>query len=141
MLGCLGSFLLFHYVSAIQPATRPPPRRRPAGGSGAAFGLHDLPPLRLCCVYIYGVLGAHYEQNNTNSDNGKKKKNPFLLLSPLLPTTSYSVSDGGIRAHDLRRAHMMRFLRAFTRLMALKDAIRFVGSNSTKLASFEAFKA
>ena len=36
---------------------------------------------------------------------------------------------------------MMRFLRAFTCLMALKDAIRFVGSNSTKLASFEAFEA
>ena len=90
------------------------------------------------------MLGAHYEQNNTNSDNGKKEKekNPFLLLNPLLPTTSYSVSDGGIRAHDLRRwAHMMRFLRAFTCLMALKDAIRFVGSNSTKLASFEAFEA
>ena len=141
MLGCLGSFLLFHYVSAIQPATRPPPLRRPAGGSGAVLGLHDLPLLRLCCVYIYGVLGAHYEQNNTNSDNGRKEKNPFLLLTPLLPATSYSVSDGGIRAHDLRRAHMMRFLRAFTCLMALKDAIRFVGSNSTKLASFEAFEA
>ena len=79
MLGCLGSFLLFHYVSAIQPATRPPPQRRPAGGSGAVLGLHDLPPLRLCCVYIYGVLGAHYEQNNTNSDNGKKKKRKILL--------------------------------------------------------------
>ena len=100
--------------------------------------------LLFCSVYIYGVLRAHYEQNNTNSDNGKKRKekNPFLLLCPVLPATSYSVSDGGIRAHDLRwRAHMMRFLRAFTCLMALKDAIRFVGSNSTKLASFEAFEA
>ena len=92
MLGCLGSFLLFHYVLAIQPATRPPPRRRLAGSSGGVFGLHDLPPLRLCCVYIYGVLAARYEQNITNSDNGKKRKEK----------KSFSIADSTAAASDLK---------------------------------------